>query len=146
MKSRGTAHHAAVTCGMMLALQDTPLDSAMFYDARFGVSIYGSMFHPLTAEPFLTYYAFKAFHELYKLGNQIEITLDEDTVYAVGAKKDNSVCVLLANPSENDVDLILNVEGQVTKCFITAQGNCEEETVMPKILPANSFLLIYVEL
>ncbi|MBR4889188.1 MAG: hypothetical protein IKU17_08595, partial [Clostridia bacterium] len=31
---KGTAKHAALTCGMMLALQNTTLDSAMFYDAR----------------------------------------------------------------------------------------------------------------
>lgn len=145
VKSRGTAHHAALTCGMMLAFQNTPLDSAMFYDARFGVSVYGSMFHPLTGEPFPTYYAFKAFHELYKLEDQIEITADGDTVYAIGAKKDGIVCILLANPSENDVDLVLNVDGTVAKCIITSQSGCEKETVMSDRLPANSFLLIYVE-
>ncbi len=146
VSTRGTSHHAAVTCGMLLAFQNTPLDSAMFYDARFGVSVYGSMFHPLTGKPFPTYYAFKAFNELYKLEDQIEITLDEGAVYAVGAKKDDSACILLANPSENDIDLILNMDGKVTKCFITAQGECEKETVLPNILPANSFLLIHVEI
>ena len=31
---RGTGRHAALTTGMMLAMQNSPLDSAMFYDAR----------------------------------------------------------------------------------------------------------------
>lgn len=146
VKTRGTAHHAAVACGMLLAFQNTPLDSAMFYDARFGTSIYGSMFHPLTAEPFPTYYAFKAFHELYKLENQIEITHGEDQVYAVGAKKDNNVCILLANPSENAVDFVMNIAGNITKCILTAHGECEKETGMLDSIPANSFLLIYVKI
>jgi hypothetical protein len=146
INSRGTTHHAAVTCGMMLAFQDMPLDSAMFYDARFGTSIYGSLFNPLTAEPFPTYYAFQAFNELYKLGAQIETLCDDRTVYAVGARKDNKVCVLLANPTTDDVDFILNAKGCVTKCLITAQDKCAQEIEMPDILPSNSFLLIHIEI
>lgn len=146
VEARGTAHHAAVTCGMLLAFQDTPLDSAMFYDARFGTSVYGSMFHPLTAEPFSTYYAFKAFNELYRLGDQIEVTLDEKNIYAVGAKKGNRACVLLANPTENAEALILNTAGKITKCLLSEQGECEKEIAIPAFLPANSFLLISIEL
>jgi hypothetical protein len=83
---RGSFAHAAEICGMMLAFQDLPVDSAMFYDARFGTSIYGSLFNPLTAEPFPAYYAFKAFNRLYTLGEQVPVTLDCNSgVYAVAA-------------------------------------------------------------
>ena len=143
---RGTLRHAALTCGMILAFQDTALDSAMFYDAQFSVSVYGSMFNPLTAEPFPTYYAFKAFNELYRLGEQIEVSIDEASVYAVGAKKDNAACVLISNTSESDVEINLNLEGRVSKCFITTEGKNHEETELPRVLPKNSFILINIEL
>ena len=146
VKTRGTAHHAAVTCGMLLAFQNTPLDSAMFYDARFGTSVYGSMFHPLTAEPFATYYAFKAFNELYRLGEQVEVSLDGEGLYAVGAKRSGSACVLIANPSEDDVPFVLQAEGTVEKCLLTAEGKSEEETELPKVLPRDSFLLVHIKL
>ena len=146
VQSRGTARHAALTCGMMLAFQNTPLDSAMFYDARFGVSVYGSLFNPLTGEPFPTYYAFRAFNELYRLGEQIETVCDNKAVYATGARKGDKVCVLIANPSEDDVDLSIKVKGRVTKCMITASGKCEQEIALPDILPSNSFLLVHVEI
>ena len=146
VSKRGTPRHAAVTCGMMLAFQKSPLDSAMFYDARFGTGIYGSMFNPLTAEPFPSYYAFGAFNELYKLGDEIEVTPDEKDVYAIGAKKDNKICVLIANTSEAEIDLTLNTEGTVTKCLMTANEECEREIPLPRTLPADSFLLIHVEI
>lgn len=146
VKARGTAHHAAITCGMLLAFQDTPLDNAMFYDAQCGVSVYGSMFNPLTGEPFPTYYAFKAFNELYLLGEQIEVVLDKNNVYAVGAKKDDKACVLIANPYIGDIDITLDIKGEVTKCVITTEGKTEAETELPKVLPKDSFLLVYIKL
>ena len=130
---------AQLTCGMLLAFQNTPLDNAMFYDARFGTSVYGSMFNPLTAEPFPTYYAFKAFNELYKLGEQIEAEIDEKDIYAVAAKRGDSACVVITNPTERDTELSLSVEGKVTKCVITCEEKTEEEIPMPEILPKNSF-------
>ena len=77
---RGTGRHAALVTGMMLAMQNSPLDSAMFYDARYGVSIYGSMFNPMTAQPFPAYYGFLAFNELYLLGTQAEVCCDDEGV------------------------------------------------------------------
>ena len=109
VNSRGTSHHAAITCGMMLAFQDTPLDSAMFYDARFSISAYCSMFNPLTSEPFPAYYAFKAYNELYRLGDQIKVSVDELGVYAVGARNEESACILISNPSRKDIELQLEL-------------------------------------
>lgn len=144
--ARGTARHAAVTCGMMLALQNTPLDSAMFYDARFGTSKYGSLFNPLTAEPFPAYYAFKAFNELYRLSKQVEASVDEADVYAIAAANEGHACVVIANTSKDDVHLNMSFEGKVKKCLITTEEKNEEETELPNIIPKDSFLLIYIKL
>jgi len=141
---RGTAKHAALTCGMMLALQDTALDSAMFYDAQLGVSVYGSMFNPLTREPFPAYYAFKAFNELYKLGEQIDVSIDEKNLYVLGAKKDGHGCIVIANPTEDDIPLALSQKWRITECLLTSYGKNEEKTELPSLLPQNSFLVIKV--
>ena len=144
-EARGTAHHAALIAGMMLSFQDTALDSAMFYDARFGTSVYGSMFNPLTKEPFPAYYAFKAFNELYKLGGQIEVKLDREGVYAVGARCDGEACIMIANPSAQDIPFKLEMNAKVKRCVITAEGKNEEEIPNSDTLPKNSFLLIFAE-
>lgn len=143
---RGTAYHAAQTCGMLLAFQNTPLDNAMFYDARFGTSVYGSMFNPLTAEPFPTYYAFKAFNELYRLGEQARVEVEENGVYAVAAKQGDNACVVIANPTDGDAKLELQASGVITKCLITCEGKNAEEIPMPEVLPKNSFLMVCYEL
>lgn len=145
--ARGTAHHAAVTCGMMLAFQNSALDGAMFYDARFGVSVYGALFNPLTAEPFPTYYAFKAFNELYRLGEQVEATVDGgDGVYAVAARGGARACLLIANTGAEAVPLTLACKGVVTGCLLTADGKQEEEVDLPTVLPPDSILLVQLQL
>ena len=142
--ARGTARHAAVTCGMMLMFQDAPLDSAMFYDAGFSVSPYASLFNPLTAQPFPTYYAFRAFGELYRLGEQVEVSVNADAagVYAVGARRNREACLLIANTSCLDLPLILQTDGVVGKCLLTSEGGAELECDLPATLPQNSFLLV----
>ena len=96
----------------------------------------------MTKEPFPAYYAFKAFNALYCLGEQVELSLDTEGLCAVAAKRGGEGCILIANPTESDLPLSLTFEGAVTKCLITTEGKNEEETLLPSILPANSFLLI----
>jgi hypothetical protein len=145
VRERGTYKHAAATAGMMLMFQDAPLDSAMFYDARFGVSMYGSLFNPLTAEPFPTYYAFTAFNELYRLGEQSEVDLDEQDVYAVAARKEHRGCVVIVNAGAEDKPLILDLGAKVLDCVLTANGENETPVDLPKILPGESILVIHTE-
>lgn len=146
VNTRGTAHHAALVCGMMLAFQKTPLDNAMFYDARFGLSVYGSLFNPLTAQPFPAYYAFKAYNELYKLENEVELTLDNNDAYALAARKGDHGCIVIANPSANDIPLSISVNGKITDCLLTSDGKNEDNISLPDVLPKNSFIVIHVEL
>ena len=139
---KGTPHHAAVSCGMLLAFQNSPLDNAMFYDARYGTSLYGSFFNPLTAEPYATYYAFKAFNALYRLGDQVELTLDDSRVYAVAARKGEEACLLVANPSAEEIPLCLEASGRVNDCLLTCEGKIEEAVALPHSIPKDSFLLV----
>ena len=99
--TRGTDKCCASATAMMLAMQNEKMDVMCYYDARMGISIYGGLFHPLTHEPYSTYYGFKAFGKLYKMGTQIACTSDTDGVYAVAAvDKDGKVGVLIANIGE----------------------------------------------
>ncbi len=141
---RGTGRHAALTAGMMLAMQNSPLDNAMFYDARYGTSIYGSMFNPLTAKPFPTYYAFPAFNELYKRGAQADVVCDDANVYAVAAVKDEDGYVVLANTNGDAVPLKLELNGTVTGCKILDGERMLEDCDLPAEIPANTVLCVSV--
>ena len=141
-ESRGTYKHAAQIAGMMLAWQNTALDSAMIYDARLGPSSYGAMFNCLTNEPYPEYYSFVAFNKLYQLGEQVEISCEEKGVYAVGAKKDNVGCIVVSNTLEKDVELNINANGKIRESFITGNNKNDCLIEMPKILPKFSVLSI----
>ena len=139
---RGTGRHAALVTGMMLAMQNSPLDSAMFYDARYGVSIYGSMFNPMTAAPFPAYYGFLAFNELYLLGTQAEVCCDDEGVYALAAYKGTEGCIVLANTSAADVPLKLEMDGAVTECRILDGERLLSGCRLPEEIPGNTVLCI----
>lgn len=139
---RGTGRHAALTAGMMLAMQNSPLDSAMFYDARYGTSIYGSMFNPLTAKPFPTYYAFPAFNELYKRGAQADVQCDAENVYAAAAVKDGDGYVVISNTNNEAVPLDIEMNGKVIGCKLLDGEHLLEECELPKEIPANTVLCI----
>ncbi len=143
---RGTGRHAALVTGMMLAMQNSPLDSAMFYDARYGVSIYGSMFNPMTAAPFPAYYGFLVFNELYLLGTQAEVCCDDEGVYALAAYKGTEGCIVLANTSAADVPLKLEMDGAVTECRILDGERLLSGCRLPEEIPGNTVLCIRVTL
>lgn len=146
-EARGTFKHAALTAGWMLAMQDTTLDEAMFYDARFGVSVYGGMFDPSNAKPYPAYYAFKEFNELYKLGNEMRTCAEDGKdVYAAAAGDGKKGSLLIANASEEEQPLNVCINGGiVTGCRITGDGKVCCEAELPDRLPAWSFILIGFE-
>ena len=145
VNTRGTYRHAALSAAMMLAFQNTPLDSAMFYDAGFGTSIYQSLFHPLTKEPFPTYYAFPAFNRLYTLKEQVRVEVESEEIYAVAAANGKRGCVMVANPSTEDVAIDWQFTGTVSGCLLTAEGGVEQAVALPAVLPKESFLTVEVK-
>ena len=129
---RGTYEHASVILGNMLMFQDTPLDNAMFYDARLGVSVYGSMFNPLTCLPFPAYYAFTAYQRLYSRETQTALEKDDPEVYALAASDADSAAIVIANPTGEEKPLSITCDGTFASCLITADGKDDEE--IPEIL------------
>ena len=101
-EKRGTSEACAKACAMMLAMQYQRTDILCYYDARIGQSVYGGLFNPITWKPFCTYYAFKAFGELYTMKDQIAGGIRKDGLYAVGAAgNDGRRGVLFTNIGEN---------------------------------------------
>ena len=142
IRDRGTPRHSSLIGAMMLAFQKSELDSAMFYDARYGISYYGSLFNPLNAKPFPTYYAFTAFNRLYKLGDEIETEVDTEGVYAVGAVGEGGGCVVVANPGAEALPLELESERVPSRFVVTdALGN-DRECAPSDTLPAESIVSI----
>lgn len=96
----GSAMAAAKAAAMLIRMQDSPNDMLMFYDARIGRGIYAGMFNSITRHPHLLYYSFKAFNELFKLGTQVECTVDKSDIYALAATDSKKQAILMTNLGE----------------------------------------------
>ncbi len=143
----GTFRHAAVTTAAMLAFQKTPLDSALFYDARCGVGDYSGMFDPATRKPYPAYYGFVAFNELYTLKNEVTVEGSlEENVYAVAASDGKAGAVVISNISGEDIPLNIEASAKIFECRITTEGECDRKCTLPKVLFKDSSLTIRYEL
>ncbi len=96
-EGRGSSYAAAHATALLLAMQDTEMAMMNYYDARLGPSPYAGMFNPITYQPFCLYYGFKAFGELYRLGTQVECSIEGEGLYAVAATDGEKKAVLLSN-------------------------------------------------
>ena len=123
---RGCSTASARAMAMMLAMQNKPIDMLCYYDARIGTSIYGGMFNPLTFKPFCTYYAFKAFNELYQLGTQVECLSDTQYLYAVGALNGDKKAVVVT-VLDQDREVISNMPSDMQAYLI------DEKNMLTKI-------------
>ena len=141
-----TPHHAALCAGMLAALQNMPLDGAMFYDARCAITTYAGLFEPFQGDPTHAFYAFKEYNELYRLGSQCEIIYDENPVYAVAATGEGRAAMLIANTSKEDIPVSFDIPGSLTKCLLTSEDGIEVEVSLPEFLPKSSFLFIELAL
>lgn len=137
---RGTFRHAALIAGWMLKMQNEPVDSAMFYDARFGLSVYGGLFDPMKDETYPAYDAFLAFNELYKRGKQLPCETGIPGVYGVMAEGEGDRCLVLANPT--DCPAPFKADGSVLSCRMTGEGRRFEELPLPAEIPAESILCV----
>ena len=127
----------------MLAYQNLPVDTAMIYDARCGMSNYSALFSPETQRPYPTYYSLAAFGRLYALGEQVALECDDEDVYAVAATDGKRGCVVIANPKVRTVPLNISANGDEFISLITADGRCDSATLLPSELPASSVLTVY---
>ena len=140
---RGTFRHAALICGWMLRMQNEPVDSAMFYDARFGLSVYGGLFDPMKDETYPAYDAFLAFNELYKRGRQLPYETGIPGVYGVLAEGEDDRCLVIANTTRYPAPF--SAPGRILSCRMTGEGRRFEEIPAPRSVPAESILCVVLE-
>ena len=140
---KGTAKHAAITCSMMLALQNTSLDSAMFYDARCAVGTYSSMFNCMTFKPLPAYYSFVAFGQLYKAGTQVYVGELPKGIYCLAAKGEEG-CIVFSNLKSEDISVELDLIGanEITECKIIKEDSIWEDYDFQNTIPAESVIMI----
>ena len=102
IEKHGTSYASCSAAGFMIAQQYTKTNLMCFYDARVAISSYAGFFNPLTLKPFCTYYSFKAFGELYRLGKQVKCEIEGNTkgIYALAATNSTSQAFLIANLGE----------------------------------------------
>lgn len=93
----GTAHHSAEVAGMMLAMQNRTPEVLCIYDMRANTVPYCPLFDVKSKKPIHAYYAMVAFNHLYKLGNQVELTVDTEDLYAVAASDGIYHALMISN-------------------------------------------------
>lgn len=155
---RGTRMHAALCAAMFASLQHAPVDSAMFYDGRCGVSMYSGLFNPLTEKPFPAYYAFLAFNVLYRLGREVAVYTEQASeagrqngalsVLAVRGERDGAArgAVLVSNPTESALPLALVTDGRLADCSLLSDEGMVGVSVLPAELAPGDVLLAEYEL
>ncbi len=101
---------SSFTAGTMCMCQYAPLDMLMYYDARPG-GFNGMFDTDFVFKCLKGYYPFKMFNELYKLGDAVEITADDDNVYACAATNGDEAAIMLThyNNDNNTEEITLRV-------------------------------------
>lgn len=140
---RGTATHAANTAAVLTVLQKSKVDKAMFYDARCGVSIFGSLFNPMTREPLKGYWSFIAFNELFRRGTQIFGEADTEKFYVLAAKNEDDCAIMISNKTGEKQNLDLDLNGlKITSCRILDNTHDLTPVCMPESIPTDTVLLL----
>jgi hypothetical protein len=84
----------------MITMQRLKVDIGCYYDARISSSEYCGLFNPYDLTPFKTYYAFKNFNSLYKLGYEVEAVSDDEDVFVLGARNEDKGVIVISNYSD----------------------------------------------
>lgn len=153
VNTRGSAHHAAQIAAAMIGMQDSSVNSAMFYDARFGTSIYGGMFNPLDRSPFPAYYSFVAYNELYRRGSELYAAADDEGIFvcAAGAHESNECAILIANISGETRQIDISVDNirinnaSVKSCRIITDGSTWREIAFPNEISNDTVLCVVLD-
>ena len=142
---RGRSIASANTAAMMCAMQNTRMGLMCYYDARLGASMYGGMFNPMTYEPLCTYYVFKAFGNLYRLGDQVTAKCDDKDVYVIAAEGDNGYGVLISNTGKCK-EIRLDTDIRFTGYLIDENNFYKETDIDTASFTLKENQVIYLEL
>ena len=143
----GAAFVAAAFC----AMQKLNISKAMYYDALPTREYCGLYYFPSKMVT-KTYYCFRMFNTLYRLGKEVKcITPEADGVYGLAATNGSACAALISNLNQRDRNLTLRLEGIAEakpKCTILDVNQVFIETeILWKTneslrLPARSVILL----
>ena len=147
--SRGSVRgDPATVLAMMVALQNTPTDMCMYYDAA-ERSGYCGIFNPVTHGVTGTYYAFYYFGQMYAMGEQCFSSADGEELYAMAAKGNGKRALLLVNNKDEERTVNLSVKGaELSKGTVKATGigiDCAEVAPLSETVVLPPFGIRYVE-
>lgn len=113
----GAAFVAAAFCLM----QTSPIDKAMYYDAL-PTRRYGGLYYFPSQKVTKTYYAFKAYNELHRLGTAVAcVGAESEGVYVCAAKDEvacGAVLVVNRNPVGQSVRLVTTGVDSRPRCWV----------------------------
>lgn len=119
-KTRKNEKGASMCAATMCIMQQGSVDKAMYYDATPTRSYCGIYNYPeMTLTK--TYFVFKAFNELYKLGTSVAISDRKDKeIYAIAATDESksNKAILVTNYSDEEQNVKLNFKGDATSVVL----------------------------
>ena len=148
LQNRGTSYASAQTAAMMCGMQNKKTSMLMYYDARYiAAGAYAGFYDLHTYNPGNVYYTFKAFGELYALGNQTELKCDTKGVYAVSAVSGKEKAVLISNTTGIDQTIKTNLGGNFKAYLIDIDHLMTEEEINASefVLKENQVILLKEE-
>ena len=107
---RGTPRVVSALLASMITMQRLKVDLGCYYDAHIGLSEYCGLINPFDLKPFKSYYAFKSFNSLYKLGCEVETHSDDEDVFVLGARNEEKGVIIISNYSEIPKKLKLDIK------------------------------------
>ena len=128
-------------CAQAFAImQESSLDKAMYYDA-YPARRYCGLYTFPGYRPTKTYYSFYAFNRLYRLGDCVGVKVfGEEQASAMAATDGKNKAILLANYSENEQHILLDLEGVDEKTefvlYVTDENRTYEKLL--RVYPSES--------
>ena len=121
-------------------MQESSLDKAMYYDA-YPARRYCGLYTFPGYRPTKTYYSFYAFNRLYRLGDCVGVKVfGEEQASAMAATDGKNKAILLANYSENEQHILLDLEGVDEKTefilYVTDENRTYEKLL--RVYPSES--------
>lgn len=117
-----SAYGAAFIASSLIMMQNSPIDSAMYYDGQFvGDDIIWCGLYKAGAEKLPGFYAFLFFNQMYQLGQQVKVDENLENIYCCAAAGEQKA-ILLVNYAINDASSVavnLKFNCAETKASIT---------------------------
>ena len=144
----GTARDAADILSMMIAMQGTPTDMCMYYDAA-ERSTYCGIFNRITHGVHKAYYSFLIFGKMYEMGTECYTEVIGERLYALGARGNGKRAFAIVNDSESERTVELKLNGANAKSgktmAIDDEYTYEEVAPLTETVTLPPYAIRYVE-